>query len=329
MYLPSYKKINIFTLYILLYINTFFEMVLKDIFLAVLVTFLWGTNFVAIKLSLVSFPPFLQLALRFIFACFPLIFFVKKPNCSKSLIFKFSLLIWICQLSGIAFGLYLGMPAGLCSLLMQTQTIFTVLLSSIFFYYKPKKLELVGIILAFAGVSMIALHGRGQFSWITFILILFASLSVAMGNLLFKGQNQKINMLSLIIWSCLIPPIPMFFTSFIVDGWEAICIACLTFKWSSLLAIIYSSFFATIVATTSYTYLLEKYEPARIVPFTMLTPIFGALASTIILDEKLTQECFIAATFIMVGLLINQLSKRIPRQEIFIKGVEDPLKQAA
>lgn len=304
-------------------------MVLKDIFLAVLVMLLWGTNFVAIKLSLVSFPPFLQLALRFVFACFPLIFFIKKPNCSKLLIFKFSLLIWICQLSAIAFGLYLGMPAALCSLLMQTQTIFTVLLSSIFFYYKPKKLELVGIMLAFVGISMIALYGRGQFSWITFVLILFAAFSVAMGNLLFKGQNQKTNMLSLIIWSCLIPPLPMFFTSFMVDGWETICTACLTFKWSSLFAIIYSSFFATIVATTCYTYLLEKYEPSRIVPFTMLTPIFGALASTIILKEKLTQECFIAATFIIIGLFINQFAKRTSKPELFLEEKSGPLKQAA
>lgn len=302
---------------------------LKDIFLAILVMLLWGTNFVAIKLSLVSFPPFLQLALRFVFACFPFVFFIKKPNCSKILILKFALLIWVCQLSAIALGLYLGMPAGLCSLLMQTQTIFTVLLSSIFFYYKPKKLELVGITLAFIGVSMIALHGRGQFSWETFFLILFAAFSVAMGNLLFKGQNQKTNMLSLIIWSCLIPPIPMFLTSFLVDGWETICLACLTFKWSSLFAIIYSSFFATIVATTSYVYLLEKYEPARIVPFTMLTPIFGALASTMILGEKLSQECFIAAAFILIGLFINQYAKRTPRQKLLVEEQIVPLKQAA
>jgi len=304
-------------------------MILRDIFLAVFVMLLWGTNFVAIKLSLVSFPPFLQLALRFIFACFPIIFFIKKPNCSKILIFKFSLLIWICQLSAIALGLYLGMPAALCSLLMQTQTIFTILLSSLFFYYKPKKLELMGIMLAFVGVSMIAVYGRGQFTWATFTLILFAALSVAMGNLLFKGQPQKTNMLSLIIWSCLIPPIPMLFASFVTDGWEAICLACLTFKWSSLFAIIYSSFFATIVATTCYTYLLEKYEPATIVPFTMLTPIFGILASTIILQERLTQECFIAATFIIVGLLINQFAKRTPKHEVFREEKEISLKPAA
>ncbi|OJX03572.1 MAG: hypothetical protein BGO76_05875 [Caedibacter sp. 38-128] len=304
-------------------------MALKDIFLAVLVTLLWGTNFVAIKLSLVSFPPFLQLALRFVFACFPLIFFIKKPNCSKLLIFKFSLLIWICQLSAIAFGLYLGMPAALCSLLMQTQTIFTVLLSSIFFYYRPKKLELIGITLAFVGVSMIAIHGRGQFSWVTFVLVLFAAFSVAMGNLLFKGQTQKINMLSLIIWSCLIPPLPMFFASFMVDGWETICLACITFKWSSLFAILYSSFFATIVATTCYAYLLEKYEPARIVPFTMLTPIFGALASTFILKERLTQECLMAAAFIIMGVFINQLAKRMPKQKLFIEEKGVSLKQAA
>ncbi|OJX09868.1 MAG: hypothetical protein BGO77_05490 [Caedibacter sp. 37-49] len=304
-------------------------MVLKDIFLAVLVMLIWGTNFVAIKLSLVSFPPFLQLALRFVFACFPLIFFTKKPNCSISLIFKFSFLVWICQLSGIAFGLYLGMPAVLCSLLMQSQTIFTVMLSVIFFYYRPKKLEIIGIALAFVGLSIIAFHGRGQFSWVTFFLVLFAAFTVAIGNLLFKNQTQKIDMFSLIIWSCLIPPIPMFATSFILDGWETICLACVTFKWPSFLAILYSSIFATILATTSYTYLLKKYEPATIVPFTMLTPIFGTLSSIVILQERLTKECLIAAIFIIVGLFINQFARKTAKQELLISEKEISLKQAA
>ena len=203
------------------------------------------------------------------------------------------------------------------------------MLSVIFFYYRPKKLEIIGIALAFVGLSIIAFHGRGQFSWVTFFLVLFAAFTVAIGNLLFKNQTQKIDMFSLIIWSCLIPPIPMFATSFILDGWETICLACVTFKWPSFLAILYSSIFATILATTSYTYLLKKYEPATIVPFTMLTPIFGTLSSIVILQERLTKECLIAAIFIIVGLFINQFARKTAKQELLISEKEISLKQAA
>ena len=54
----------------------------SHLLLALAIVAVWGTNFVVIKLSLNSFPPFLFAALRYTFAFLPLAFFVPRPKVS-------------------------------------------------------------------------------------------------------------------------------------------------------------------------------------------------------------------------------------------------------
>ena len=47
--------------------------------LALAVVFVWGTNFVVIKLGLAELPPFLFATLRFALSAFPFLLFVPRP----------------------------------------------------------------------------------------------------------------------------------------------------------------------------------------------------------------------------------------------------------
>ena len=52
----------------------------KDVFLAVLVVFVFGVSFVAVKLALQSMPPFALCAWRFFLAAFPLVLLLPRPK---------------------------------------------------------------------------------------------------------------------------------------------------------------------------------------------------------------------------------------------------------
>ena len=54
-------------------------MPLRAFLLALLVTFIWGVNFVVIRLSVEGAPPLLVAALRFALAALPAVFFLKRP----------------------------------------------------------------------------------------------------------------------------------------------------------------------------------------------------------------------------------------------------------
>ncbi len=87
----------------------------KDLLVAVVVILVWGVNFVVIKLGLHGVPPMLFGALRFMRAALP-VFFVKRPQIPLRWLFTYGLTISFGQFSLLFYGMSVGMPAGLASL---------------------------------------------------------------------------------------------------------------------------------------------------------------------------------------------------------------------
>ncbi|HTC84492.1 MAG TPA: EamA family transporter [Rhizomicrobium sp.] len=52
---------------------------LRDALLALAVVFVWGTNFVVIRLGLNALPPLFYATLRFVFVLLPAILFLPRP----------------------------------------------------------------------------------------------------------------------------------------------------------------------------------------------------------------------------------------------------------
>ena len=51
----------------------------RHLMLALAVVFVWGTNFVVIRLGLNALPPLLFASLRFTFVLLPMVFFLPRP----------------------------------------------------------------------------------------------------------------------------------------------------------------------------------------------------------------------------------------------------------
>src|SRR5687768_4116244 len=107
-------------------------MPILHVFLALLVFAICGLTFVVIKLSVEALPPVLAAALRFFFAAFPLVFFVKPPKAHWSLVVGFGLSFGFALYAFLNLALAWGMPAGLSSLVLQCQAFFTMALAFMF-----------------------------------------------------------------------------------------------------------------------------------------------------------------------------------------------------
>lgn len=57
-----------------------------DLALGILVTIIWGSNFSVIEIGLQNLEPNVLTTMRFALSAFPLIFFVKRPNVSLTVI---------------------------------------------------------------------------------------------------------------------------------------------------------------------------------------------------------------------------------------------------
>ncbi|MBN3767982.1 EamA family transporter, partial [Burkholderia sp. Ac-20365] len=104
----------------------------KDLLLALVVVVAWGVNFVVIKVGLHGVPPLLLGALRFTLAAFPAVLFVKRPKLPLRWLLAYGATISFGQFALLFTAMYVGMPAGLASVVLQAQAFFTLVFAAFF-----------------------------------------------------------------------------------------------------------------------------------------------------------------------------------------------------
>jgi O-acetylserine/cysteine efflux transporter len=106
-------------------------MSLKDWGFALLIVFAWGFNFVVIHWGLDGLSPLLLGALRFSLVAFPAILFVPRPKIAWRWLLAYGLTISFGQFAFLFTAMKVGMPAGIASLVLQSQVLFTLLFAAV------------------------------------------------------------------------------------------------------------------------------------------------------------------------------------------------------
>jgi len=136
-------------------------MPLRDLLLALSIMVVWGVNFVAIRWGVNEVPPLLLTALRYVVAAFPAVFFIRRPKVALGILIGYGLAVGVGQFGLLFAAIKFGMPAGLASLVIQLQAFFTIGLAVAFLGERPKGAQLVGALVAFAGIAVIAVERLG------------------------------------------------------------------------------------------------------------------------------------------------------------------------
>lgn len=292
----------------------------KDILLALCVVIIWGVNFVIIKLGVTALPPLLLGALRFVFVAFPAIFFFKRPKISLKLLLLYGLTISFGQFAFLFCAIRVGMPAGITSVILQSQAFFTLLRGAVILKESLQITHFIGMLIAVIGLTILAkgatAGGLDNIPLLGLIFTLIAGLSWACGNITNRMimQNQgeeKCSALSLVSWSALIPIIPFFISSWIFEGEEAIVQGLSGFNWNLFGVIMYLAYLSTFVGYGLWGVLLGRYEAWRVAPFALLVPLFGLSSSALFLDEHINSIQIAGLIFIMFGLIITLFGKKL------------------
>jgi O-acetylserine/cysteine efflux transporter len=281
----------------------------RDLLLALVVILAWGVNFVVIKLGLHGVPPMLLGALRFALAAVPAIF-VKRPQIPLRWLFAYGLTISLGQFSLLFYGMYVGMPAGLASLVLQAQAFFTLIFASMFLGERIRAANVAGLVIAAAGLALIGMRG-GQAMTITgFLFTLAAAAMWALGNIVTKRMGP-VDLLSLVVWGSLIPPLPFLALSLIFEGPARIETSLASIPLVSVFAILYLAFIATIVGYSLWGKLLARYPAGSVAPFSLLVPVIGLASAAVFLGEALSAAQVAGAALVMAGLAVNVFGARL------------------
>jgi O-acetylserine/cysteine efflux transporter len=276
-------------------------MKISDVSLAILVAFIWGFNFVVIETGLESFPPILFSALRFSCAAFPAVLFWGRGNIAWRWIISIGITLGTIMFALLFVGMDVGMPAGLSSLVLQIQAVFTILLSIVILRDMPTMWQKIGIMVAFIGIGLFAVEKYETASFLGFMLVIAAGFSWAVSNILIK-RCGNVDMFRLIIWMSIIPPIPLFLISLIFEKGQRHALSHMS--WLGAGVVLYTGLISTVLAFGIWGRLFQKYSPNVVAPFSLLVPIFGIVSSFIVLGEKFTQIEVMASCTVFAGLTL-------------------------
>ena len=286
----------------------------KDILLALAIIFIWGFNFVVIAWGIEGIPPLLLGGLRFVLVALIGSFFFKRPKTPIKWWFAYALPISFLQFAFLFTAMDNGMPAGLASLALQSQALFTLVFAMLFLKESIKGYQILAIFIAALGLIFIAQsHDSQTMTVLGFALTLAGAASWAMGNIANKAISQKGHAanVNLIIWSAWIPPIPFFIASYFIEGPSLIIDSLSNFGLQSAIALIYLSVLATVVGYGLWSYLLKKYPAAQVAPLTLGVPVVGLSSAALILNESISQAQWIGISLVVVGLLVNTFGAKL------------------
>jgi O-acetylserine/cysteine efflux transporter len=269
----------------------------------------WGVNFVVIDVGLDSFPPLLFVALRFTLIAVPAVFFFRRPPVHWKWILLIGTFLSTGQFALLFVSMDLGMPAGLASLVLQLQVMFTIGLAAATLGERPTRAQAVGAAVALGGMAVIGAGRSGAVTFVALLLCVGAAASWAIGNVCTRVA-QAPDARAMLVWSSLVPPLPLAGLSLGLEDWGSVSVDA-----GGVLALVYVVVLATAFGFGAWTWLLKRHPAASVVPFALAVPVAGIASAWLALGERPNGPESAGALIVLAGLALTVLSYRDRRDE--------------
>jgi len=284
----------------------------RDGGLFLLLSFLWGTSFMAIKLGLESLPPVLFAAVRYDVTAVLLFGYVAattgewRPRSRAD---------WLTVLVGATLIIALynaflfigqqGVTSGVAAILIAMNPILATGFSRVLL---PQErlggIETVGLLLGFLGVGLVARPestGSIAADLVAPAFVLLAAACVALGSVLVQRVDSDIGTEGMVAWSTALGALLLHALSV---GLPSESIADVTVTPASVAAVVYLAVFASAVGYVVYFDLLDRLGAIEINLVSYAVPVFAAISGWLVLDESLDVAAVAGFVVIFAGFLL-------------------------
>jgi O-acetylserine/cysteine efflux transporter len=287
----------------------------RHVAVAVLVATIWGVNFVVIKVGLRDFPPLFFTALRFLAAAVPALWFVGRPKVAWRWVVAVALALGVAKFGLLFVGMAAGMPAGLSSLVLQSQVFFTVLFAAVLLRERPRPVQLLGMGVAAAGIVVIAFDYGLTSPISAFLLVVLGAAAWGVANVATRYARPP-DPINFIVWVSAVAVLPLLGLSLLFEGPTADLAALRDLSWTGVGSILFIAWVSTLLGFGLWNLLLRTYEASAVVPFALLVPVAGMLSGWLLLDETLTTTRLAAGALVILGMAATTLKRRTPRVQV-------------
>jgi O-acetylserine/cysteine efflux transporter len=283
----------------------------RSVALVVAVTALWGVNFVVIHEGLEHFPPLLFNALRFALMAVPAVFLVGRPRVPWRYVVGIGAALGVVKFGLLFVSIDQGLPVGLSSLLLQLQVIFTIAIAAVVLGERPRREQVAGAAIAFAGLAVIGVDRAASAPILPFVLVVGAAAAWGVSNTLTR-MAQPPDALALLVWASLVAPLPLLGLSFEFEGQGEIGDALAGVDVAGAAALLFVALVSGLFGFAAWMSLLKRHTAAAVTPFALLVPVFGIASAALLLGERPSALELGGAVLICAGLAATLRPARAP-----------------
>ena len=260
----------------------------------------WGLNFPVAKLGVADIPPILLISLRWVLVAALALPFCRLPTG------RWRQLVWLSGVLGIAhFALnFTGiklLDAATASVVAQVQVPIAALLGVVVDRERPGLARIAGMVVAFAGVVVIAGEPRILEQPAGVILMVAGATCWALGGLIAKRLTD-LTPLAVNGWMAVLSAPGLFAVSLVAESghWAALT----TPTWNGWFAVVYMAGPVTVFGYGLWYRLMRRHPVSTLMPFMLLVPMFGVVSSAVWLGDPLTPRFLLGAAITLAGLAV-------------------------
>ncbi|QIA09753.1 DMT family transporter [Draconibacterium halophilum] len=277
--------------------------------------FFWSFSFVWFKIAFIAYKPITVVLFRLLISAFLILIiarFLKRLQKPGKKDYKLFFLIAFFE----PFLYFLGESYGLqyvsstvAAVIVATIPLFTPMAAWYFHKEKLSKMNMVGLVISFAGVALVVLNGsfRLDASPLGIGLEFMAVLSAIGYSIVLKSLASRYNTLTIIAYQNIIGVIlflPIWLTIDFQDFLQT------PFHPQAFRAIILLAVFSSTFAFVFFTQSVRQLGVTRSNTFTNLIPVFVAILAFFILKDELGLQKIVGIIVVVSGLFLSQIKKK-------------------
>ncbi len=292
---------------------------------------IWGSTYLLNKIAVDQLPPFMLASVRFSVAGL-LIFAISRVmghslRITRRQVFNTILagFLFLTFGNGVVVWALKFVDSGFAALVISGQPLVVLIFMRIFDGKKIKPMSMVGVALGISGIYLLVSQQQvlAQENSLLGIAMIFACLiSWSYGSIFVSKANLPTN-------HFVNTGYQMFFAGIMLAGasasfgeqWIAIEAWEAPVVYSMLLLILFGS----IVAFTSFNYLLKVVSPEKVATSTYVNPIIALLLGWYFLEEQITLQSALAAAVLLTGVYFINTKKKLVMFSRFYRNPESRL----
>lgn len=298
-----------------------------QIFVFILLCIIWGTTWLAIKISLTGIPPFLGAAMRFTVAGLLLLAYVQITKASLKLnrsdfknVFLSAMLLYPIDY-GLIYWSEQHLSAGVTAIFFATFPLFMSIFSNFVFKNETfNKWKFSGVMIGFSGVVLIfydqlLLTNYELLVIIAIIAVIISAAAAAISTLIVKKHLNHVATGPLTLHQMFWGLLSLFIISFLFGETTNV-----TISWQVAAAVLYLGAVGSAIAFVLYYWLLKNLSAITLSFIIYVTPVVAIIADWIAFGETIALKTFVGMLLIFVGIALSQ--KGLIRRKKLVQVVD-------